>query len=168
MKTSIAVLALGLAAALTSSLSQAEALLRPVPNREVLADPGPLLRLVTQDPVNARIEIVGARAELIDRATETLDLDLPGGLRLSSKQRAFEVMESGNEVWIGSIAGFEGPGPYSWARSVPLDDGGVAQVVEIRKRRSLQLGSNQDTAPASAEETTPCATLPPLHRLCRS
>lgn len=131
MKTSIAVLALGLAAALTSSLSQAEALLRPVPNREVLADPGPLLRLVTQDPVNARIEIVGARAELIDRATETLDLDLPGGLRLSSKQRAFEVMESGNEVWIGSIAGFEGPGPYSWARSVPLDDK-VSYLIAVR------------------------------------
>lgn len=52
----------------------------------------------------------------------------------------------------------------------PLDlsSGGVAQVVEIRKRRSLQLGTNQDTAPASAEETTPCATLPPLHRLCRN
>ncbi len=46
--------------------------------------------------------------------------------------------------------------------------GGVAKVVEIRKRRSLQFGTNQNTAPASAEETTRCATRPPLHRLCRN
>lgn len=131
MKRSVAMLALGFVAALTSGLAEAEPLVRPVPNREILADPGPLLRLVTQDPVNARIEIVGARAELIDRRTATLDLDLPGGLKLTAKQRSFEVMESGNQVWVGSIAGFEAPGPVAWARTIPLDEK-VSYLIAVR------------------------------------
>jgi len=57
---------------------------------------------------------------------------------------------------------------FSRGEPAHVSSGGVAQVVEIRKRRSLQLGTNQDAAPASAEESTPCATLPPLHPHCRT
>jgi hypothetical protein len=79
-------------------------------------------------------------------------------------QRAIDEAENGNEDFRVSLVTRSNKAQWfqiSW-------DGGVAQVVEIRKRRSLQLGTNQDAAPASAEESTPCATLPPLHPHCRT
>jgi peptidyl-Asp metalloendopeptidase len=72
-------------------------------NRAQVLNPGQYLRALASDPVNERIEIVSARADLIASDTQEINLNLPGGLNVLAKQTSFERMESGNEVWVGSI-----------------------------------------------------------------
>lgn len=80
-----------------------ENLFSPVSNRSDFARQGELLRQVMADPANARVEIVAANAALVNRSASELQLNLTDGLVVVARQTSFEVMESGNEVWIGDI-----------------------------------------------------------------
>ncbi len=81
----------------------AEDLFTIAPNRSQIAEPGELLSKAAMDPANERIEIVSARASLLNADAKELRLTLPGGISLDAKQTQFERMESGNEVWTGRI-----------------------------------------------------------------
>lgn len=86
-----------------TGLAQAEALFTEVSNRAQFANPGEQLRQVAADPANARIGVVAVNAALLDPRTASIDLALPGGIKLTARQSNFEVMESGNSVWTGRI-----------------------------------------------------------------
>ena len=88
---------------LVGTANAAEDLFAIAGNRAQIADPGELLRQVAADPANARIEVVAANAALIAADTSEIALTLPGGIKVSAKQTAFERMESGNDVWSGQI-----------------------------------------------------------------
>jgi len=113
----------------------AENLFAPVANRDSVARPGPLLRQVAADPANARIEIVGARADLVTEAALDLRLNLPGGITVDAKQSSFEVMESGNEVWIGSIEA--APAPLNGPRGTEPLDARLDHAIIVRSGNTL-------------------------------
>jgi peptidyl-Asp metalloendopeptidase len=113
-----------------SAAQAAEDLLYATSNRTQIADPGPLLRLAAADPANARIEIVGARAELVNARATALKLTLPGNISIDVKQTNFEPMESGNTVWSGEVEmGLRGKGLS--ATEIPLD-AGLNNVILVR------------------------------------
>lgn len=112
---------LALALALASGAACAQSLIVPVDNRGVIANPGPLLRAVADDPSNARIEIVGVRADLVHARNPNLDFNLPGGIAVRARIKDFQYMESGNQVWVGSIEGLGSAPPVS-RQHVPIDD----------------------------------------------
>jgi hypothetical protein len=104
-----------------SGASLAESLIVPVENRGVFEKPGPLLQAVAADRSNARIDIVGVRADVVNARNPSIELTLPGGIEVKSSIKQFEYMESGNEVWVGSIDGFSSAPPVT-GRLVPIDD----------------------------------------------
>jgi hypothetical protein len=87
----------------TVSASDSDALFVQAENRKQIAAPGEMLQAVAADPANARIDFVSVRAGLLDESKASVRLDLPGGLALEAERTAFEVMESGNQVWSGRI-----------------------------------------------------------------
>jgi peptidyl-Asp metalloendopeptidase len=114
--------------ALSQGAIAAENLLGAAGNRAQVANPGQFLRALTVDPANERIEIVSTRADLISNETAEINLNLPGGLNVLATQTSFERMESGNEVWVGSI----NTGKFDFAGfGTPIDDQ-VNQIIAVR------------------------------------
>ena len=104
MKLSRIAVALSLAlVTFAGAANAAEDLFAVAGNRAQIAAPGELLRQVAADPANARIEVVAANASLIAADVSEFALTLPGGIKVSAKQIAFERMASGNDVWTGQI-----------------------------------------------------------------
>jgi hypothetical protein len=96
--------ALGIAVgACSGAASAAEDLIVALPNRASFANPGPLLREVAADRANARIEIVAARADLINERGASVRLNLPGGIAVDAVRTGYQRMASGNEVWSARI-----------------------------------------------------------------
>jgi len=112
-----------------------EDLFRPIQNREMIAAPGPLLRQVAADPVNARIELVGVRSDLASERNRTIRLNLPGGITVDARQTSFERMESGNEVWSGSMA--DGSLPAPLVRGMTAIDPALDNVILVRSGDTL-------------------------------
>lgn len=102
MKLNRIVLGLALAG-ICAGASAAENLFATASNRLAYAEPGELLAQVASDPSNERIELVSVRADLINEATDSVLLNLPGGVNITAKMTQFERMESGNEVWTGQL-----------------------------------------------------------------
>lgn len=96
---------LAVSCAWTGAAQAQQDLFATVANREAFAAPGPLLQQVAADPVNARIELVAADAGAVHERQTQLRMTLPGGIAVEAKQIGFQRMESGNEVWIGSLGG---------------------------------------------------------------
>jgi peptidyl-Asp metalloendopeptidase len=97
-------------------------------NRAQVLNPGQYLRALASDPVNERIEIVAARADLVAAETQSINLNLPGGLNLVAKQTSFERMASGNEVWVGSID----TGKFDYAGfGIPIDEK-INQIIAVK------------------------------------
>jgi hypothetical protein len=115
----VVVLGLALGGAAQSARA-AEALFSPIPNREFISRPGALLTKVADDAANARIELVGVRADAVSAATDRLALSLPGGIEVEAQQTGFQRMESGNDVWIGRID-LGGLAKIVPGRGIPLD-----------------------------------------------
>lgn len=113
-----------------TSLAQAEALFTETSNRAQFAKAGRMLQAVANDPANAYISVVQVRAGLIDAETQTLELNLPGGINLQAKAAGFEQMASGNTVWTGQIA-MQRPSRYIAAPGTPIDDK-LDQIVAVR------------------------------------
>lgn len=91
-----------------TTLAQADAsaeLFKPIPNRKALAEPGPWLRKIAAEPVNAHIELVKADASLLAERTDRLRLTLPGGIPLDVERSGFARLESGNTLWTGHMQG---------------------------------------------------------------
>lgn len=100
-----AVAFLAVSCACSGAVQAQQDLFTTIANREAFASPGPLLQQVASDPVNARIELVAADAAAVHERQSTLRMTLPGGIAVEARQTSFQRMESGNEVWIGSLAG---------------------------------------------------------------
>jgi hypothetical protein len=114
MRLNHLLIAMGIVAGgVSGSVAAADGLFTAVENRAMFAEPGPLLRQVAADPANARIEIVGARVDLLSEQSESLRLNLPGGIDVEARRSEFQRMESGNEVWIGEIANERLPAPLA-------------------------------------------------------
>jgi hypothetical protein len=113
----------------------ADELFSTVGNRDEIANPGELLRLVVADPTNQRIEIVTARADLVSEKAEALRLTLPGGIGVDVARTNFEKMESGNLVWSGRID-LQTYRPFLGGRTIPLDDL-LDQVIIVRSGDTL-------------------------------
>lgn len=112
-----------------------EDLFRPIQNREMIAAPGPLLRQVAADPVNARIELVGVRSDLASERNRSIRLNLPGGITVDALQTNFERMESGNEVWSGAMAATTLPAPL--LRGMSAIDGTLDNIILVRSGDTL-------------------------------
>jgi hypothetical protein len=131
MKLHRLMIAMGiLAGGVSGSVAAADGLFTTVENRAMFAEPGPLLRQVAADPANARIEIVGARVDLLSEKSEGLRLNLPGGIDVEAKRSEFQRMESGNEVWIGEISNGRIPAPLMRG-GIPLD-GRLDHIIAVR------------------------------------
>lgn len=102
MKLNRIVLGLALAG-VCAGASAAENLFATASNRLAYAEPGELLAQVASDPSNERIELVSVRADLLTEATDSVVLNLPGGVNVTAKMTQFERMESGNDVWTGQL-----------------------------------------------------------------
>lgn len=111
-----------------------EELFRPIHNRNMIASPGPLLRQVAADPVNARIELVAVRAELASEDVQAIRLSLPGGITVTARQTGFEQMESGNDVWTGGLSGTI---PAPLRRGMTPLDGVFDNVILVRSGNTL-------------------------------
>ena len=102
MKLNRIVLGLALAGVFAGA-NAAENLFATASNRLAFAEPGELMAQVASDPANERIELVSVRADLLSEATDSVVLNLPGGVNITAKLTQFERMESGNEVWTGQL-----------------------------------------------------------------
>jgi hypothetical protein len=94
---------LAVSCAFSGAAQAQQDLFSTIANREAFAAPGPLLQRVAADPANARIELVAADARAVHARQGALRMTLPGGIAIEAKQASHQQMESGNEVWIGSI-----------------------------------------------------------------
>jgi hypothetical protein len=94
---------LAVSCAFSGAVQAQQELFSTIANREAFAAPGPLLQRVAADPVNARIELVAARADAVHERQPSLRLSLPGGIGVEATQTSFQRMESGNSIWIGRI-----------------------------------------------------------------
>lgn len=132
-------LAIAMAMALGSVAGSAiasndDALFVQAENRKQIAAPGELLRGVAADPANARIDFVSVRAGLLDESKAAVRLDLPGGLSLSAERTAFDVMESGNQVWSGRIKLLREPAAADGR--TPIDEH-LDQIIAVRSGDSV-------------------------------
>ncbi len=100
----------------------ADSLFSVAGNREQIANPGPYLQYVASDAANERIDFVAVNADLIGERNNQIQLDLPGGIKVTANQTSFETVESGNQVWIGQID-MGKPADYSSSEKglIPID-----------------------------------------------
>lgn len=92
----------------------------PANNRGHFEQPGELLRNVAADPANERIEIVSVDPRTVSEGSESLRLNLPGGIAVDVRRTHFERMESGNEAWTGRIEVGPVSGPI-YRGLIPVD-----------------------------------------------
>lgn len=93
----------------------------PANNRSHFEAPGELLRNVTADPANERIEIVAVDPLAVSERSGALRLSLPGGIAVDVRRTAFERMASGNEAWVGRVDVGPASGPIQRGL-IPVDD----------------------------------------------
>lgn len=86
-----------------ASAAASDALFSPIPNREFVSRPGPLLKSVVDDAANANIELVAVRADALSERSKRVTLALPGNIEIQAQQTGFERLPSGNDVWTGRI-----------------------------------------------------------------